>query len=39
MANVEIEALQDDLEPAPEDGGCIYNHDHNAEPDVCERHE
>ena len=29
----------DDLEPAPDDGGCMYNHDHNAEPDRCERHD
>lgn len=26
-------------ESAPEDGGCMYNHDHQAEPDMCEWHD
>ena len=30
---------EDENEPAPEDGGCMYNHDHQAEPDRCEWHD
>jgi hypothetical protein len=30
--------LPDDNEPAPENGGCIYNHDHKAQPHLCETH-
>jgi hypothetical protein len=29
----------DENEPAPENGGCMYHHDHKAEPDMCERHD
>jgi hypothetical protein len=39
VGNIEVEALEDDNEPAPEDGGCMYNHDHKAEPHVCEYHD
>ena len=33
------DALPDDNEPAPEDGGCMYNHDHKAESEKCEYHD
>ena len=34
-----FEELEDEDEPAPEDGGCMYDHDHQAEPDMCEWHD
>jgi hypothetical protein len=35
---VEVEELPDDNEPALEDGGCMWNHDHKAQPELCEWH-
>jgi hypothetical protein len=29
----------DENAPAPEDGGCMYHHDHIAHPAQCERHD
>ena len=29
----------DDGEPEPEKGGCMYKHDHEAEPEKCETHD
>ena len=34
-----IAHVEDEDEPAPEDGGCMYDHDHQAEPDMCEWHD
>jgi hypothetical protein len=34
-----VQVLSDDNEPAPEDGGCMYNHDHKAESEKCEYHD
>ena len=33
-----VQVLSDDNESSPEDGGCVYNHDHKAEPDMCAWH-
>ena len=33
------EAEGDASEPEPEDGGCMYDHDHSAHPEQCERHD
>ena len=30
---------EDENEPTPEDGGCMYDHDHAAEPERCEWHD
>ena len=39
VGNIEVELLEDDNEPAPENGGCMYNHDHKAESEKCEYHD
>jgi hypothetical protein len=34
-----IERLEDENKPAAEDAGCMYDHDHSAQPELCERHD
>jgi hypothetical protein len=34
-----VARLEDENRPAADNDGCMYNHDHTAEPDRCEWHE
>jgi hypothetical protein len=34
-----VERLEDENKPGAEDAGCMYQHDHSAHPDQCERHD
>jgi hypothetical protein len=34
-----IEPLGGENKPAADDDGCMYNHDHSAQPELCERHD
>jgi hypothetical protein len=39
VITVREEAGGGEDEPSPEDGGCMFDHDHSAHPDECERHD
>jgi hypothetical protein len=34
-----VERREDEHKPAVEDDGCMYDHDHSAQPECCEWHE